>query len=56
MNKNPIERALAEITVGPEVVVENLIMFPLLGRPAKRLDFVTLDDAIHENSSEITEV
>ena len=56
MHKNPIERALAEITVGREVAVENLVMFPLLGPSAKTLDYITLDDAIGQNVSEITEV
>jgi hypothetical protein len=56
MQKNPIERAVAEITVGPEVAVENLVMVPLLGPSLKTVDYITLDDAIGENSSEITEV
>src|SRR5687767_5672108 len=30
MDKNPVARALGAITVGPAVVVENLLMFPLL--------------------------
>jgi len=56
MNKNPIEHALGGITLGSEVVVENLVMFPLLGPSAKTLDYNTLDDAIAEKTSEITEV
>jgi ARG and Rhodanese-Phosphatase-superfamily-associated Protein domain len=56
MNENAIEHALAGITVGPEVIVERLVMFPLLGPSAKTLDYITLDEAIGENASEITEV
>jgi ARG and Rhodanese-Phosphatase-superfamily-associated Protein domain len=53
---NPIERALADITLGPAVAVENLVMFPLLGPSLKTLDYITLDDALGQNASEITEV
>jgi hypothetical protein len=53
---NPIERALAGITLGPAVAVENLVMFPLLGPSLKTVDYITLDDAIGQNASEITEV
>jgi ARG and Rhodanese-Phosphatase-superfamily-associated Protein domain len=56
MQKNPIQRALAEITVGSEVAFENLVMVPLLGPSMKTVDYVTLDDAIVDNSSEVTEV
>ena len=56
MHKNPVERALAGVTVGPEVAVENLVMVPLLGPSARTLDYITLDDAIGQRISEVTEV
>ena len=56
MNQNAIGRALAGITVGAEVRVDNLLMFPLMGPSAKAADYITLDDALAQNCSEITEV
>jgi hypothetical protein len=55
MHKNPIARALSGITVGHEVAVERLVMFPLVGPSTKTVDYVTLDDAIDQNLTEITE-
>jgi len=56
MHNNPVRRALAGITVGAQASFENLAMFPLLGRPMKAIDYVTLDDAIAGNLSEVMEV
>jgi hypothetical protein len=56
MQNNPVGGALAAITVGDPVVFENLLMFPLLGPSVKAIDYVTLDDAISQRVSEITEV
>jgi hypothetical protein len=56
MHMNPIERSLAGITVGAQVSVENLVMFPLLGPSLKAVDYITLDEAIGQRLSEITEV
>ncbi len=55
-HENPIVRTLAGITVGHEVAVESLVMFPLVGPSAKTVDYLTLDDAIGLNLTEITEV
>jgi hypothetical protein len=64
MHKNPVARALAAVTVGQAVIVENLVMFPLLearagsdlDRGVTTLDYVVLDDAIGTGLAEITEL
>lgn len=56
MKQTPIGRALAGITVGPQVSVDNLRMFPLMGPSVKSVDYITLDDALAGNLSEVTEV
>jgi len=55
---NPIAAALASVTLGPEVVVDNLTMIPLLRKAAETstLDYLVLDDALAAGFAEITEV
>jgi len=57
MQTSPLAAALASVTLGPEVVVDNLTMFPLLRAvdPAP-LDYSVLDDALAAGVVEITEV
>lgn len=62
---NPIPTALSDVTLGLEVTVKNLSMFPLLAdvpreagessRAATRLDPLTLDEALSSGWARITE-
>ncbi len=53
MQTSPLAATLASVTLGPEVVVGNLTMFPLL-RAADApvlLDYSVLDDALAAGAS-----
>ena len=58
MHTNPLAATLAAVTLGPELVVDNLTMFPLLRAAAARapLDYSVLDEALAAGVVEITEV
>jgi ARG/rhodanese/phosphatase superfamily protein len=58
MPKNPVAADLASITLGPEVVVHNLTMIPLLrvSADSSLLDYCVLDEALASGAVEITEV
>ena len=59
MHTNPLAAALDAVTLGREVVVDNLTMIPILSRfapPASRLDYLVLDEALEAGVVEITEV
>jgi hypothetical protein len=72
MHTNPLVAALDAITLGPEVVVDNLTMIPLLAKapapststlrpntisiPSTSLDYLVLDEALAAGLVEITEV
>jgi hypothetical protein len=56
---NPISTALSNVTVGLEVTVKNLSMFPLLAEPredANSIEPLTLDEALSSGWAQITEV
>ena len=62
MHPNPLAAALASVTLGPEVVVDNLTMIPLIARHQDRgthstlSDYLLLDEALDSRFVEITEV
>jgi hypothetical protein len=59
MHMNPLAAALDAVTLGAEVVVDNLTMIPILSRlapPVSRLDYLVLDEALAAGVVEITEV
>ncbi|MEO6238330.1 MAG: DUF6569 family protein [Vicinamibacterales bacterium] len=58
MQTNPLAATLATVTLGPELVVDNLTMFPLLraADASVPLDYSVLDEALAAGVVEITEV
>ena len=58
MHTNPLASTLATVTLGPELVVANLTMFPLLRAAdgSVPLDYSVLDEALAAGVVEITEV
>ena len=58
MHTNPLAATLATVTLGPELVVANLTMFPLLRAAdgSVPLDYSVLDEALAAGVVEITEV
>jgi hypothetical protein len=64
MHTNPLAAALDGVTLGPEVIVQNLTMIPLLKQqsrgtvstPDTSPDYFVLDDALSSGLVEITEV
>lgn len=59
MDTNPLAAALDAVTLGAEVVVDNLTMIPIVSRlaaPVSRLDYLVLDEALAAGVVEITEV
>ena len=63
MNTKPVAAALASVALGPEVVVDNLTMIPLLFKEALKSeprspgsDYLLLDEALAGGFVEITEV
>ena len=58
MPTNPVAAAVAAVTLGPEVVVDNLTMIPLLLRTLEpsTLEYLVLDEALASGLVEITEV
>src|SRR5436190_10389036 len=63
MHTNPVAAALASVLLGPEVVVDNLTMIPLLFKEALKSeprspgsDYLLLDEALAGGFVEITEV
>ena len=59
---NPVAASLASVALGPEVVVDNLTMIPLLFKDssteagASTLDYLVLDEALASGVVEITEI
>jgi hypothetical protein len=63
MHPNPLATALASVTLGPEVVVDNLTMIPLMTRRAEpepgdplEREYIVLDDALASGVAVITEI
>jgi hypothetical protein len=62
MHINPIERALGGVTLGPEIVFQNLTMIPLLNLEpntvagSEPLSYSTLDDALKSELTEVREI
>jgi hypothetical protein len=63
MLNSPLADALAQVTLGPEIVFKNLVMLPLLARRPEvtgaahtPTDYLLLDDALEGGGTEITEV
>ena len=58
MHINPVATALASVSCGVPLTVENLTMVPLVARrPSSPVfDYVLLDDALASGAAEITEV
>jgi hypothetical protein len=58
MPTNPVAAAIAAVTLGPEVVVDNLTMIPLLLSTLEpsTLEYLVLDEALASGLVEITEV
>jgi len=60
MQANPVTEALSSVTLGAEVVVDNLTMVPLFRKWSDAMssvvDYVVLDDALASGGVEITEV
>jgi hypothetical protein len=64
MHTNPLAAALDGVTLGPEVIVQNLTMIPLLKQQSRGIvstpdtspDYFVLDDALSSGLVEITEV
>jgi len=55
---NPIAHALSSLTLGDPATLENITMFPLVGKsPAEQEpSYLTLDEALARSTTEITEV
>ncbi len=58
MHTNPLAATLATVTLGPDIVIDNLTMFALLraADASVPLDYSVLDDALAAGVVEITEV
>jgi hypothetical protein len=58
MHITPVATALASVSCGIPVIVDNLTMVPLVAKHAASpaLDYVLLDDALASSAAEITEV
>lgn len=51
-----LNQYLDQIKIGGKQVYKNLALFPLLSGQAVSLDYLTLDEALHDGLVEVTEV